>query len=572
MSYKYYNKGILDRRQFTDLPTIIKENTDEYGDMNLYSYFVGKEIFKKTYKEFYNDILALGTAFAHISLSGKTVAVIGQAHPAFMTAYHATVWGGGVVVPMDKEISDDELVNFLNISEASAVVYMPDQCKRFEALKERLPAIEYFISVDGGADTADVRTKLYEDLINDGSSALANEDTSFTGLFANGCDTEKCCAIIFSSGTTGTSKGIMLSQGNLCAATKAAVNAFTFIKPGWKTLSVLPMNHTYEVTCTHLAAQVVGLDVLLNNSLKYVLRNMKMYEPDLLVLVPLFVQTIMKKIQDELKSKGLEKKVSAVSKLSNALLFAGIDVRSKFFGQIIAAFGGKLKLIVCGGAPLGKDAVLFFRSIGVDILEGYGITECSPLVAVNDLKDITPGSVGPAVYGCEVKIDKDSEKAETGEILVKGGNVMLGYYKNPEATADVFTEDGWFRTGDIGYTDKKGRLYITGRKKNVIILSNGKNIFPEEIEEYLGKCDEIAETVVVGKENKLGETVITALVYPNYDLFKEKSDEEVLEAIKATVDAVNKKLPTYKQIHNVEIRKTEFEKTTTKKIKRHKIQ
>ncbi len=572
MSRKKQTSKVLEERNFKDFPTIVKDNAEAYGDSPVYSYYEGKTILEISYKQFYENILALGTSFAKLGLSGKTIAVIGMGHHAYMTTYHAAVWSGGIIVPMDKEVSDEELVNFLELSGAAAIVYTPDQCSRFETIREKMTSIEYFVSVDKNATKQNEKCLYFSDLIEEGAKLLENGDTSFTSTYENGCDVEKCSAIIFSSGTTGTSKGIMLSQKNICSNTVSCIDAFTFVTAGTKILSVLPMNHTYEVTTVHFAAQALGTHTLLNNSLKYVLRNLKVFEPDLLVLVPLFVQTIQKKIQDELKSKGLEKKVAGVTKVSNVLLHAGIDLRSKLFGQIVAALGGKLKYIVCGGAPLGKESVNFFKGIGIQILEGYGITECSPLVAVNRLNDIVPGSVGNAALGCEVMIDKETEEDETGEILVKGDNVMLGYYNNPEATADVFTEDGWFRTGDIGFTDKKGHIFITGRKKNVIILSNGKNIFPEEIEEYLGKCEEIAECVVVGKANKLGETVITALVFPNYDLFTDKNDDEVLESIRLAVDKINKKLPTYKQIHNVEIRKTEFEKTTSRKIKRYKAQ
>lgn len=572
MSRKIKYNPILEERKFTDFPTIVKDNALLYGDAPVYSYYEGKTILQISYKDFYENILALGTSFAKLGLSGKTIAVIGMGHPAYMTTYHAAVWSGGIIVPMDKEISDEELVNFLELSNAAAIVYTPDQCARFETIREKMTTLEYFVSVDNSATKPNDKCLYFNELISEGKSLLENGDTAFTDTFVNGCDVEKCSAIIFSSGTTGTSKGIMLSQKNICSNTVSCVEAFLFVTPGTKILSVLPMNHTYEVTTVHFAAQSLGTHTLLNNSLKYVLRNLKVFEPDLLVLVPLFVQTIQKKIQDELKAKGLEKKVAGVAKISNALLHTGIDLRSKLFGQIVEALGGKLKYIVCGGAPLGKDSVNFFKSIGIEILEGYGITECSPLLAVNRLYDIKPGSVGMPALGCEVMIDKENETDETGEILAKGDNVMLGYYNNPEATAAVFTEDGWFRTGDIGYTDKKGRIFITGRKKNVIILSNGKNIFPEEIEEYLGKCEEIAECIVVGKENKLGEVVITALVFPNYDFLTDKNDDEVLESIRTAVDKINKKLPTYKQVHNVEIRKTEFEKTTSRKIKRYKAQ
>ena len=288
------------------------------------------------------------------------------------------------------------------------------------------------------------------------------------------------------------------------------------------------------------------------------------------MLVPLFVETMHKKIWAEIKKKGIEKQVKVAIGFNNAFLFCGIDIRKKMFKEIIDSFGGNLKSIVCGGAPLSPQLIKDFYAFGITVLEGYGITECAPLVAVNSPGKVRFHSVGQPVYGCTVKIDKD-ENDETGEILVKGENVMMGYYKNPEATKEVFTEDGWFRTGDIGYMDKDGYIYITGRKKNVIILSNGKNVFPEEIEEYLAPIDIIEECVVMARENEKGELTITAITVPNMALLEGKNDEEITELIKARIDAVNKKLPTYKQIHRIELRHEPFERTTSKKIQRFKI-
>ena len=277
-----------------------------------------------------------------------------------------------------------------------------------------------------------------------------------------------------------------------------------------------------------------------------------------------------KKIWDEINKKGMTKKVKLGMKASNALLALGIDKRKEIFSQILDAFGGNLTSIVCGGAPLSPQLIKDFYSFGITILEGYGITECAPLVAVNSPGKIRFHSVGQPVYGCEVKIDKADDE-EAGEILVKGGNVMMGYYKNPEATAEVFTEDGFFRTGDIGYMDKDNYIYITGRKKNVIILSNGKNVFPEEIEERLSDVEIISECVVIGRKNENGDIVITAIAVPNMEKLEGKSEEEVYDEVKAAINEANRHLPSFKQVHEIEIRYEEFEKTTSRKIKRYAI-
>ena len=268
-----------------------------------------------------------------------------------------------------------------------------------------------------------------------------------------------------------------------------------------------------------------------------------------------------------LTSEETVEKVRGAMKISNALLKLGIDKRDKFFGQITGAFGGELRSIICGGAPIAPEIIKDFNAFGICVLEGYGITECAPLVAVNRPGEERYHSVGRPVPGCEVRIDK-TEGEETGEILVKGNNVMIGYYKNEEATRDAFTDDGWFRTGDIGYLDSDGYIYITGRKKNVIILSNGKNVFPEEVEGYLYKCDLINECVVIGRENANGEIVITAVVYPEYEKLADKSADEIHDIIKEQINVINRDLPSFKQVREVEIRDVEFEKTTSKKIKR----
>lgn len=568
MGLKKTVNPMVNQRTISDLPSFVKDNADLYEDLPVYSYNIKKESFTVSYREFYNNIVYLGTAFNKLGLTGSTIGVVGEANHAYMTTYHATVWGNGIIVPLDKEITEDEFVNFVELAGIRAIVYMPGQAEKIIPLFDRMTGVDYFISVSENAPFENEKVLSFSKLLELGKEIYESGNVSFTEIEQ---DVEKPCAIIFSSGTTGTSKGIMLCQRNLCAAAYSACEAMCFLETGFKLVSVLPMNHTYEVTCSHLASQFFGTNTFLNDSLKYVVKNLKAFQPDLLVLVPLFLQTMSKKIWDEINRKGMTKKVKLAQSVTGIAKHVGLDLSKVFFEQITATFGGNLKGIVSGAAPLSADIIKDFNSFGIDVLEGYGITECSPLVSVNRLGKSKFHSVGTPVKGCEVKIIKQDDADETGEIAVKGDNVMLGYFNNEEATNAVFTEDGWFLTGDIGYMDKNNYIYITGRKKNVIILSNGKNIFPEEIEEYLYKCKEICECVVVGKPNQLGETVITVIVYPDYDYLSGIDDDAVLEAIRESVSRVNKELPTYKQIHGIEIRKTEFDKTTTKKIKRYNI-
>ena len=355
------------------------------------------------------------------------------------------------------------------------------------------------------------------------------------------------------------------------AAANAAVNVIDQLNERTVLLSVLPMHHTYEATTGHLAAQFFGTTTAINDNIKYVAKNIKKYRPTYLILVPLYVETMHKKMWNEIRRQGKEKKVRFAMKLSDALMVLGIDLRKKFFGQILESYGGRLDAIVCGGAKLNPQCIRDFRSIGIEIQEGYGITECAPLLAVNPINRNKVGSVGPAVQNVTVRIDRKSATDETGEILAKGPNVMLGYCDMPEETAAVFTEDGFFRTGDIGYTDKDGYIYITGRKKNVIILSNGKNVFPEELEEHLNSVPLFLENAVVGRTDSRGETVITAVVYPDYNALKDKTEEEIQTILRDRLNEVNRTLPQYKQMRGLEIRKSEFEKTTSRKIKRYKI-
>lgn len=552
----------------TDLRQLIVESARMFGDKPRYIYKKKRREVIFTYNDFLAEMNMAGTAFYKLGIGAATIAVIGDTHPSYVTAYYATVNGNGVIVPLDKELKDDEIVGFLNKSRASAVVYTECYNNRMALLADRLPEVKYFIPIDAQTEKTECdRLLSWAKLLEIGKAALDENDRTYLDLEL---DMDKTCALLFTSGTTGTSKGVMLTQRNLTAATNSSCKSMYHINSDSRIISVLPIHHTYEMTCGHLAAANLGVTTFINDSIKYVIKNIESFKPTLILFVPLFVETLHKKIWDTIEAKGMTKKVRMAMKLSGALRKVGIDLRKKLFSDIHKTFGGCLGSIVCGGAPLSQSLIDDFDAFGIPILNGYGITECSPLVAVNRLGYERAGSIGTPVTDCEVKVVLD-EGQDTGEILVKGENIMKGYFENPEATAEVFTDDGWFRTGDVGYMDRDGYVYITGRKKNVIILSNGKNIYPEEIEEYMYGIPEIKECVVVGRKNAGGETVITALVFADEDRTQGMTKEEIHGRIKEQINEVNKGLPLFKQVHELELRDTEFEKTTTKKIKRFKV-
>ena len=540
------------------------------GDKVVYRYFgdaACKTVIDMTYGEFAEEIKNVAAAFETLGLAGKRVAILGVTCHEWVATYIATVAGNSVAIPMDKELSFDEILGFLEVSEANAVVYSKGFNQSFAQAVGNHPTVSHFIPME--SENCEYLEKEgvipFEKLVE-----LGKENQNYQ--FPEHEDMDRMAEMLFTSGTTGTSKCVMLSERNILASMNAACQSVEFF-PEDTIVSVLPIHHTYELCCM-LAGMNYGMTVGINDSIKHALKSFATYRPTGLVLVPLFVETMYKKIWDEAKKKGKDKTLRFGLKLSRFLRRFGIDIRRKLFGDILAAFGGRLERIVCGGAPLKAEIVEKFEEFGVTIMEGYGITECSPLISVNPYFALKRGSVGPAVDCCTVKI-LDGEKGESGyeegEICAKGDNVMLGYYKNPTETAKVFTEDGYFRTGDIGYLDKDGYIFITGRKKSVIVLENGKNVFPEEIEEYISDIEGVLESVAVGRTDEQGHVTLTVIVVPDPAFCAGKTQEEVEESIREGVRHMNKKLATFKQVKVVEFRKEPFEKTTSRKIKRHLV-
>lgn len=563
-------------KEIKSLRDLVETSAELYGDKILYIYKRGEARYSFSYNDYRRDLYRLGEGMSRIGLMGRTVAVIGESCPEYMTAYIAAVSGGGVIVPLDRDLGHAEIARFADLSGAEAVFYTEQFNDVLPSLAEQMPQVRYFIPIapaegsdttDGSSSAGDAIILPYSELLALGDKAMEEGDRSFLDYDCT-TDMSQMSALLFTSGTTGTSKGVMLSHANLVASVNAASRGTIFGSDN-TFVDLLPMHHSYEITCGHLGAANLGGTVYINDSLKNTLRSITTFKPDSLIVVPLYVETMHKRIWAEIARKGMTRRVRALMKASSAMHRAGIDIRRKLFKQILDGLGGNLRYIICGGAPLSPELVRDFDAFGIEICEGYGITECSPLIAVNRHGKVRLRSVGQPVDNCEVRI-ADPSADGTGEIEARGRNVMLGYFGNEEATAEVFTEDGWFRTGDVGCMDADGYIYITGRKKNIIILSNGKNIFPEEIEEHLYTSPLIGECVVIGRKNSAGDTRITAVIYPSDEAveLEGKSEEEKLALIRDAVNTINRSLPVYKQVRDVELRSEEFEKTTTRKIKR----
>lgn len=528
------------------------------------------EIQSMTYRELSERIHRQAAGFSAVGLAGKRIAVIGETSVEWVCTYVAAVAAGGVAIPLDRELDGHEILGFLEFAEADAIVWSAGQNEKLASLLESHPTVTTVIPLspaDGVEENG--RILFYDTLLEKGREA---EEAGYD--YPAVTDLDRMAEMLFTSGTTGSSKCVMLSERNIVSTINSASETVDF-SANDRIVSVLPIHHTYELAIM-ITALNYGMNIAINDSLKRVMRNFALFQPTGLILVPLFVTTMNKKIWDEAKKNGKDSLLRYMTKISRALRELNFDFRKPMFKQVTSAFGGSLEKIICGGAPMNPEIADTFSEFGVDIYEGYGITECSPLIAVNPYFAPKRGSVGPSVPSCTVRIDIDHRNDKgfgEGEIQVKGSNVMLGYYKNEEATAAAFTEDGWFCTGDIGYMDDDGYIFITGRKKFVIVLENGKNIFPEEIEEYITTQCSVAEAVVVGRKEPESDSIqLTAIVYPKLDQFQNRDDHAAIEdTITKEFAKMNRKLVSYKQVRNIEFRYVEFEKTTSKKIKRHLV-
>ena len=506
-----------------------------------------------TFNQYLLDVEGLGTELCARGLLGKRVIVTGENCYAWALAYMTVICGLGVVIPVDKEIPPEEIANIANVSEADAVIYSAKYEDKIKKIEKPLD----FICFDELAG-----------LCVAGREKINAGDRTYLDLEI---DKNEMASLIFTSGTTGVSKGVMLSHHNI-TFNLTEMCQMIYIGPEDTFLSVLPLHHAYECTCGFLCQIYRGSTIAYCEGLRYIMKNMKEVHPTMILCVPLLIETMYHKIWANIRKNGMEKMVKKALAASNASRKIGIDLRKKLFSEIHETFGGKLRMMIAGGAAVDPDILKGLRDFGILAVQGYGLTECAPLAAVNRDKFYCDSSAGLATPNATLEI-VDAAEDGTGDIRFKGENIMLGYYKAPELTAEVIV-DGWLYTGDLGFIDKDGFLHITGRRKNVIVTANGKNIFPEELETYLSRNPYVLESVVVGVPDETGRDYdIVAMILPDRERLDEEnpdgySEELVREKLTEAVKQASSMVQQYKRIKKFLVRSEEFPKNTSKKIKR----
>ncbi len=533
-----------------------------------------KKFVPMTYGELKDNINGLGTIMIEkLNLSGEKIAVIGENSIKWYQTYMAVSCGVGIIVPLDKELPENEILNLLKRAECKAIVYSSRKKDIVENIKENLS--DDLICIEMEKEKSDNISYSYDELVKEGKNLVDTGNDRYINVKIN---SDEFNILLFTSGTTAAAKGVMLSHKNICTDIFACYNIVPMFGK-YTTLSILPMHHTYEMTLNYLFMTSVGGTIAICEGLKYIAKNIQEIRPDFLVAVPALIDNLVKKIDKKVKEEGKEKLVKTVGNIAGGLNKIGIDIRKSVFKEIHKSLGGNLKYIFCGAAPLDKELAKKLEKFGFTLLQGYGLTECAPLIAGNTLKDRELGTVGKAVCVDEIRIDlseNDDENSNIGEIIVKGDNVFLGYYNDEKETKKVLKK-GWFYTGDIGYFDLKGNLVITGRSKNVIVTLNGKKIFPEELENLLNRIDLVSESMVYGEVSKTNknELIVTARVTLDEEYIDDKyaskrpSDDELYQMVWEEIKKINRSVVAYKAIKKLEIKKEQFVKTTTMKIKRY---
>ena len=576
-----YHKG----REITSIRDMLNSSVDLYADNT--AYLIKKEkggaYHHITYAQVKNDVDALGTKLISMGLKDKKIAIIGENCYEWMVSYFAVVNGTGIVVPLDKELGRDEICHLLKEADCKAVFFtqtFEDYFRDYD--------IPFKIKMKMYGDRTDVTQSLP---LEDNENRKCNDCSNWETLVAKGelliragnrdyldaaVDPDQMRIILFTSGTTESAKGVMLTHRNI-VSNVMDTGKIAYVDSNDRTLSILPIHHTFESTLGLMYVFYKGASAAFYEGLKYVNKNLAEAQATVLVGVPLIFESIYDKIWKQAEKSGKATALRRAIKLNRTLKSMGIDASRKLFRSIHEKFGGKLRMLVSGAAGIDPNVLRGFEDLGIRMLQGYGLTECSPLVAgtpdfCNTYKKA--GSVGLCVDSGELKI-ADPDESGIGEIVYRGPNVMLGYYQMPEKTEEVL-KDGWFYTGDLGFIDHDGWLYITGRKKNVIVTKTGKNIYPEEVEYYVNQNKYVQESLVHGiLDETTDDTMVSVQVRPDYDAIYEEfgdgfNDDEVQSLIKRVIAEINDKLPIYKRIRNIAVRKDEFIKTTTKKIQRYK--
>lgn len=530
-----------------------------------------EDIHDVSYIDFYNDINALGTALTILGLKDKYIAVLGENRYEWCVTYLSVVNGVGTIVPLDRELPVSDIKNLLEQSKASAVVFSGKYVDTVKDLYDKVSSVEHWICMDSQTGNLFL---CYKDLLKGGYESMKAGYNKYQQAVI---DPDHSSILLFTSGTTGLAKGVMLSHRNICTVI-TGVSATVKVTPFDLVLSILPLHHTYECTLGFLTIIYNGASIGFCEGLKYISKNMKEYQPTILVTVPLLLENVYSKVWKQAKKQtGMKLKLILGQVISSILHHTlGIDIRRKIFKQIHENVGGRLRLFITGAAAISPNVSRGLRKWGFMVLQGYGLTECAPLVTGNRDFAYRDDSVGLPIPGVDVRIEKP-DKSGIGEILVRGSNVMKGYFNNLLETKKVFMDE-WFHTGDIGRIDKRGFLYITGRCKNVIVTKNGKNVFPEELETYIKDSPFVGECIVYGELDKQsGETQVKAHILPNMEAIHKKlmnvniniDETQIYSILKGVIQNVNRKIPLYKHIRDITIRDREFEMTTTHKVKRY---
>ncbi len=567
--------GSYESAKYNNIKDLVKQGAKKYGHATVYRELDSKKQFvDHSFIATRAEMNDLGTALLALGLKGSHIAVIGENRYDWALSYLAVLNGVGVVVPLDKELTADELAVQINKADCEAIIVSASYMPTVQKILPELEKMKYVIGMDLEDDNGQFLS--LRRLVEKGTAMTARGDRSYKDMVIDG---DAMAEIIFTSGTTGSNKGVMLSHNNLAHVIYAS---FTLIHTPQKVhISVLPVSHSFECTEHVLSMWHCGSTLCFCKSLRHVNESLNLYKPHFALMVPLMLETMQKSIELETKRSGLQKHFNWGMFCSKTLRKIGIDKRRAFFNPVLSKLGGNLEQVVCGGAPLKEETRQFFESIGINVVNGYGISECGPLLAANSTGWNVPGSVGKVIPDVEIEI-RDENDEGIGEIHAKGPNIFLGYYKDEEATK-VSIVNGWFDTGDLGKLDKNGILYITGRKKNLIILSNGKNVSAEELEDAILKYLPYVKEVVVSSSDmyedeanrdKRKEVQICAIAYLDPEFVKTNkldltAQQELLyNDIKKKV---NPHLAHYKGITSVFVRDTEFIKTTTKKIKRFTV-
>lgn len=554
-----------------DFRELLNRAVEKYGDKIAFEYKKdttdkNSEIIVKTFNQYKNDAKKLSTILLNMGLQGKRVAVIGNNSYNWCVTYIAVVTGDMVIVPLDKALPDVEIKSLIKRSKADAVVFEKKYIKVFEEIrKENESNLQYYICMDDVNETNVIK---YSELMQKGEELLETGDNRYDNIKI---DNKKMSVMLFTSGTTSAAKAVMLSQYNVCSN----INSMPYYVSMYDTdvlLSFLPIHHTFECTITFLyGCLYCGATVAFCDGLRYVVDNLKDYGITVFITVPLMLDIVYKKINKGIKAQGKEKLINFMKPITNALAKIHIDLRKKVYKQILDNLGGKIRLVIHGGAPADKATIVGLNSFGISTIQGYGLTETSPVVAAEADYKKNPGAAGLIMVNEEAKIDNPNEEG-IGELVVKGPNIMLGYYENEEETNKVL-KDGWFYTGDLGYFDKKGFLFITGRKKDVIVLKNGKNVYPLEIEFLISKLPFVEENMVYGKPDKNKDYIISAKIVYNEEVMKELYPDKDVKDYKDIIwkeikEKINSQMPEYKHIKEIQVTNEPLIKTTTQKVKR----